>query len=457
MSLVVRPCASVEELRAALVISHYFGGDNRLEDAQWVSAVLRPERMLAAHLDGQVVGGAGAYGVPLWQPGGATVPSTAVTVVGVLPTHRRRGVLTAMMRAQLDDARARGEAVAWLWASEATIYGRFGYGLASLSAEIDLPRERGAFRDPAPGPERVRLVDHERALAEMPGLYDRIARRHAGLVGRDRAWWEIRRLSDHPFRRGDAGPLHRALVERDGQPVGYALYRVRRGLQHGVTQSVVKVVEAVGVDPAAERAAWRYLLDLDWMARIQAEHLRHADPQLLATWLPGEEQDRPALLVLRRLSGCVARQAFLEELQEKGVRPVLQDLKARAAKYQRKVEKYRRPKNHGLSVPDAALDPSFAQKQAALQARADKVQGLTHRLVAFDAWDRFDLGNEPELWWVHMTGKAPSAMTPQLRSWYDRHPQRHPVEVEDDAALAVATAAGLAASTGPSADQDFLS
>lgn len=283
MSLVVRPCASVEELRDALVISHYFGGENRLEDAQWVSPLLRPERLHAAWDGDQVVGGAGAYGVPITLPGGRAVPSTAVTVVGVLPTHRRRGVLTALMRAQLDDARARGEAIAWLWASEATIYGRFGYGLASLSAEIDLPRERGAFRDPTPGPERIRLVEHERALAEMPGLYDRITQRHAGMVGRDRTWWEIRRLSDHAFRRGDAGPLQRVLVERDGQPVGYALYRVRAGRQHGVTQSVVRVVEAMGVDAAAERAAWRFLLDIDWMARIQAECLPVDHPLLL--WL----------------------------------------------------------------------------------------------------------------------------------------------------------------------------
>lgn len=283
MSVVVRPCESVEQMRDALVISHYFGGDNRLEDAQWVSVLLRPERVHAAWVDGRVVGGAGAYGVPLCLPGGGRVPSAAVTVVGVLPTHRRRGVLTALMRAQLDDARLRGEAVAWLWASEATIYGRYGYGMASLSAAIDLPRERGAFLDPRPGPERARLLEQAEALAVLPGLYDRIAARHAGMVGRDRTWWEIRRLSDHPFRRGDAGPLHRVLFEREGQPVGYALYRVRQGGQHRVTHSAVVVVEAMGLDHAAERAAWRYLLDIDLMARIHAECLPVDHPLLL--WL----------------------------------------------------------------------------------------------------------------------------------------------------------------------------
>lgn len=196
----------------------------------------------------------------------------------------------------------------------------------------------------------------------------------------------------------------------------------------------------------------RLYLEGAW--QVLGEHLRHADPQLLASWLSGEEQERPVVLGLRRLSGCVARLAFLDELHVQGVKPVLDDLRARAAKYQRKVDKYQRPKHHGLVVPDAALDPGFADKPAALDSRADKVDGLVGRLLAFDAWERFDLANDPELWWVHMTGKAPSAMTPRLRTWYERHPERRPAQVEDDPLPAVAVAAAAA---GASADHDFLS
>src|SRR5215212_4252713 len=144
MTLDVRPCRSHEELARALdAIGHYFGSQNTVEDAERFANWVEVERMHAAWEDGRIVGGAGAFSYDLSVPGGATVRSGGVTVVGVQPTHRRRGVLRAMMRAQLDDIRARGEPVSWLWASEAPIYTRFGYGLASLIGDIELARVVG--------------------------------------------------------------------------------------------------------------------------------------------------------------------------------------------------------------------------------------------------------------------------------------------------------------------------
>ena len=95
-----------------------------------------------AGFDGEkIVAGTGAFPFDLMIPGGQ-VKAAGVTVTGVLPTHRRRGYLRAVQRALIDDARARGEPVAVLWATEDTIYGQFGYGMASMAAEIDVPRER---------------------------------------------------------------------------------------------------------------------------------------------------------------------------------------------------------------------------------------------------------------------------------------------------------------------------
>src|SRR4051795_4973129 len=149
MDIKVRACSSTEELRDALnAISHYFGAENQLEDAERFSRWIEVERMHAAFDGEQVVAGAGAFSFRMSVPGGGSVPAGGVTVVGVAPTHRRRGVLTAMMRAQLDDCRARGDAAAFLWASEATIYGRFGYGLASRMGQMSLARERTAFAQP---------------------------------------------------------------------------------------------------------------------------------------------------------------------------------------------------------------------------------------------------------------------------------------------------------------------
>ncbi len=132
--------------------------------------------MLAAIDDGAIVGGAGAFTFRMTVPGGAQLGTAGVTVVGVLPTHRRRGILRSMMRAQLDDIHERGEPLAALWASEETIYGRYGYGLASLALEFGIPRIRGAFREGIEPVGRVRLVDQEEAAeADAAGLRRRPA------------------------------------------------------------------------------------------------------------------------------------------------------------------------------------------------------------------------------------------------------------------------------------------
>ena len=174
MDIEVRPCASLEELRDGLnAISHYFGQENQLEQAERFAQLIEVERMHAAFDGDRIVGGAGAFSYRMSVPGGGLVPAAGVTVVGVLPTHRRRGVLTSMMRAQLEDCRERGDLVAYLWASESTIYGRFGYGLASRIGAMRLGRDRAAFAQPFEQRGTVRLVGLEEAAATFPGAVRR--------------------------------------------------------------------------------------------------------------------------------------------------------------------------------------------------------------------------------------------------------------------------------------------
>src|SRR5215469_3242907 len=154
----IKPCASLDDLRAAVTpISHYFGRQPADEYVKTLQRVLPAHRVHAAWDDGRIVGAAGSYALELTVPGGR-VPTAGVGFVGVLPTHRRRGILRQMMRAQLDACRERGEPLAYLWASEDTIYDRFGYGLASLSAEIDLQRDRSAFYNSVRPPVRATLL-----------------------------------------------------------------------------------------------------------------------------------------------------------------------------------------------------------------------------------------------------------------------------------------------------------
>jgi predicted acetyltransferase len=268
MSFDVRPCADLSEYdRAFMSIGHYFGREPDPERAERFARLLPLDRMHAAWEHGEIVGGAGAFPFQMSVPGGL-LQCAGTTVVGVAPTHRRRGVLRSMMRAHLDDAHERGEPIAALWASEETIYGRFGYGAAAYAGEVTIPREYVAFVVPRERAGRIRIVGPDEALEKFPPLWEALASRRPGMFIRSREWWEERIVHDPPERRAGAGPKRFALLEIAGQPAAYAVYRHKMDWHEGVTSGQVFVAEAIGDDPAAIAEVWRYLLDIDWIATI---------------------------------------------------------------------------------------------------------------------------------------------------------------------------------------------
>ena len=158
----IRPVSSDEFDGFEAVAMHAFHGSPlSVADRELVLARLEFDRNLAAFDGPAQVGTAGAYSFQLSVPGARTLPAAGVTWVGVLPSHRRRGVLSSLMRRQLADVRDRGEPVAVLWASEAIIYSRYGYGRANWHADLTLYRGEGALarHAPADGGLRLRLVD----------------------------------------------------------------------------------------------------------------------------------------------------------------------------------------------------------------------------------------------------------------------------------------------------------
>ena len=273
MTWTVRPVDDLEEFVDAVgAISHYFGSERNLERAERFAKVLPLERMHGAFDGDRIVGGAGAFPFELTVPGG-TVPCAGVTVVGVLPTHRRRGLLTAMMRAQLEDIRDRGEPLAALWASEEVIYRRFGYGLASLAGDIELATHYTALRHaPEPG-ATARLITLEEAQTLVPPVYDDVRAKTPGMFGRTKDWWELRTLADPPERREGGGVKNALLLELDGKPAGYALYRMHMKFEHGSAAGHVEVIEALADGPVATRELWRILLEMDWTAAVKADLL----------------------------------------------------------------------------------------------------------------------------------------------------------------------------------------
>jgi len=272
---------SADELERFLhVVETAFLEEPREDDiARWARH-LDPTHQYWA-LDGDVpVATAGAYDHRMRIPG-ADVPVLGVTLVGVHASHRRRGILRELMRRQLDDAHERGEALAALWASEAPIYGRFGYGVASTSIRLDAERDRVVFRPPDEPAGRARLVDEDEARELIPAIYRRARLERAGMLDRTDGWWTDFRLADPEHWRQGGGPLFRAVWEDDaGEPQAYAVYRLHGSWDDGFPAGKLNVREALGTSPQAMREIWRFLFGVDLVGRVRTWHLPPDHPLL---------------------------------------------------------------------------------------------------------------------------------------------------------------------------------
>jgi predicted acetyltransferase len=263
----VRPCADQDEYgRAVGAIGQYFNPPPSEELLELFARTLPHERMHAAFEDGQIVGGAGVFPFELSVPGGS-LPCAGVTAVGVTPTHRRRGVLRSMMDTQLRDVHERGEPLAALWASEETIYGRFGYGISAWAGELAVPHEWDAFAGPFELVGRTRFVTPEEARELFPPVYEAVRRERPGMTSRSDDWWNDRQLR-MPEHEAQA-PRRFVVLEADGEPLGYAIYRTNFSFDSGSATSRLTVKEALGATPEATAAIWRFLLDVDWMASVE--------------------------------------------------------------------------------------------------------------------------------------------------------------------------------------------
>ncbi len=246
--------------------------------------------------DGRVHATAGVYSLEMTVPGGAAVPTAGITWVTVSPTHRRRGVLTALMRRQLDEVHAAGrEPVAALWAAEAGIYGRFGYAPATTKGGWSADPTRLRLRPDAPvSAGTVSLVDVDAFRPAAAAFYERVRREVPGTLARDDRWW-TRILRDDEDQRGGATARQLALhTEPDGTVTGYATYRIKAAwTDGGLPDGTLTVQEVRAGTPAAHAALWRFLLSHDLVRRLSYEDGPGAEPlqQLLVDSRPW--QSRP--------------------------------------------------------------------------------------------------------------------------------------------------------------------
>ncbi|TML26085.1 MAG: GNAT family N-acetyltransferase [Actinobacteria bacterium] len=271
---------SADNWRAAMLTAMaVFADEPRDDDFDRFTKTLVRERFYAAYDGDAPVGTAADFPFTLTVPGGE-LAAGGVTWVAVLPTHRRQGILTELMRRELADLHEREEPLAVLWASEAAIYGRFGYGLAAPHFEMEADRSRFALRDD-PGPRgKVRMLPLEDAVEPCMRVYDRVRPTIPGFIARTRVWWEQFRLSDPEQWRRGASPKYAAIVELDGEPAAYAIYRIKQEWRQGFSHSEVRLVEALAANSTAERDLWRFVFGIDLIARVEGR-LDPASPLFL--------------------------------------------------------------------------------------------------------------------------------------------------------------------------------
>jgi predicted acetyltransferase len=246
------------------------------------------DRSLAAFDGPRPVGTACAYSFQMALPG-AMAPVAGVSAVSVLPSYRRRGILSSLMRRQLADVADGNEAVAALFASEPGIYGRYGYGIASMHARLTVRRGEGrmdplalANRDAAAadGDVQLRQAEPELARAELAKVHDQAVPGRPGMLARDDRWWQSA-LHDPDYWRQGASPLRCVIAEDAAGARGYALFSVNPSWnEHGIADGKLNLRELISLDPAATVALWADLLNRDLVDEVRAR-LRPADDPLL--------------------------------------------------------------------------------------------------------------------------------------------------------------------------------
>ena len=262
----------VPEQLAALrrTVAIAFGQDPDPAEEERDRRLLEFDRNRVAWDGDRLVGAAGVYSLQMTVPGGR-VAAAGVSNVTVLPSHRRRGLMRRMMTGLLADARERGDIVAALWSSEVPLYGRFGFGVASVTTHTVIEKFPLFPHRLAPPPTEVVLIDAEEAKAALPPLFDRKRREVPGMFARSPDWWELETLADYPRHRKDASS-HRYALARDGEgrAVGYAQYRTRgawEGIGIGVT---VSLEEMIALTPQAHSGLWDFLVNQDLIEQFRA-------------------------------------------------------------------------------------------------------------------------------------------------------------------------------------------
>ncbi|MDB5077017.1 MAG: GCN5-related N-acetyltransferase [Chloroflexi bacterium] len=246
------------------------------------------DRSMAIFEHGHIVATNGASSYALTLPGLTTTPVAGVGWVSVYPTHRRRGLLRAMMARQLDDIQERGEPLALLFASESPIYGRFGYGIATDRIGYSIKLKNAGFSTPVSYDGTVDFMDHSKARTVLPPLYERARLLQPGAIDRNSNWWEY--FFDVPpvDLTGKNARFYLVARSSSGEAEGYAVYRVMREWPDGQRSHTLALRELIAVNSGAYAALWQLLLSLDLINILTTENSPIDEP---VRWLLADPRE----------------------------------------------------------------------------------------------------------------------------------------------------------------------
>lgn len=239
-------------------------------------ATLDRDRVFAAFDGDDLVGTIAAYSLDVTVPGGAVLPMGGTTIITVQPTHRRRGVLRAMMDRHFQDVTDHEEPLAGLWASEGTIYGRFGFAPATYRHNMKMVTTGVEFRTSSDGV--VRFVDKTDAPKVIVDIYDRFQPLVAGVLSRSEVWWTHRVFADVEAWREGASEFRYVVHEEDGLPTGYAMYRQKDKWEDFSADGEVSVEEVLALTPAAHTGLWSFLAGIDLYPNLSNWNMAIDDP-----------------------------------------------------------------------------------------------------------------------------------------------------------------------------------
>jgi predicted acetyltransferase len=247
-----------------------FGAQYTPDDIQDVLLDIEVDTMLVALDGGRIVGASCEVPFRMTLPGGET-DALGLTWVSVEMTHRRRGILRALMDTQLRTAAERRVPVSILTASEASIYGRYGFGVATRTRHTVIDRRAAQLVRPV-AEHGVTRMSTDEVRDVLPGLYERWQRLTPGALDRNEKRWQLQLLEREWSRQGRSELFH--LVHADG----YVSYRIARGSDELGHRNTCAIVDYVVCSPQAHAGLWTVLLGMDLVATVESHRIPLDDP-----------------------------------------------------------------------------------------------------------------------------------------------------------------------------------